>query len=187
MIQHFIIFTAAAEKTLLLKAFDTYKNQTCVKFYPRTTEANYVAIQSNATGCWSYVGMNGGRQPVNLQSNGCLYSIGTPLHEFMHALGFDHEQNRPDRDSYVSINMTNVGTGKGHNFNKDSADTFTTFGMGYDFNSTMHYSAYSFAVDSKYPTIVPKVAIPTGVTMGQRKGFSPQDVRQINMVYCGGK
>jgi hypothetical protein len=37
-------------------------------------------------------------------------------HELAHALGFDHEQNRPDRDSYVKINFENIIDGQQRNF-----------------------------------------------------------------------
>ena len=33
---------------------------------------------------------------------------GTGVHEMMHALGFYHEQSRPDRDSNVKVMMWNV-------------------------------------------------------------------------------
>lgn len=51
-------------------------------------------------------------QPINLQSPGCTVKVGTIIHEMMHALGFFHEQNRPDRDDYVYINWNNVKPGK---------------------------------------------------------------------------
>ena len=61
-------------------------------------DENYIDITSNKkSGCWSSIGMVGGRQELSLEKNGCMDNHATPLHEFMHALGFHHEQNRPDR------------------------------------------------------------------------------------------
>ena len=59
--------------------------------------------------CWSFIGKGGGMQPLSL-GDGC-WSTGTVQHEFMHALGFVHEQSRPDRDQYVKINYTNIDPG----------------------------------------------------------------------------
>jgi len=56
------------------------------------------------------VGRIGGKQDLSL-GYGCLGS-GTIIHEFLHAIGFFHEQSRPDRDQYIQINMENVISGR---------------------------------------------------------------------------
>ena len=59
--------------------------------------------------CWSYVGMIGGRQDISI-APGCTSLI--PVHEIFHALGRWHEQSRPDRDNFVTVNLNNVPTSK---------------------------------------------------------------------------
>ena len=59
----------------------------------------------------------------------------------MHALGFWHEQSRPDRDKYVRINWENIAEER-HNFGKLRADEITYLGVGYDYSSIMHYKKY---------------------------------------------
>ena len=58
--------------------------------------------------CHSPVGHHRGRGLVSL-GHGCERK-GTAMHEFLHVLGFWHEQNRYDRDKYVTINLSNVKT-----------------------------------------------------------------------------
>jgi hypothetical protein len=73
-------------------------------------------------------------------------------HELGHALGFFHEHQRSDRDSYISIDFSNVRENAVGNFNIGSGRPL----IGeYDFASIMHYPRSSFAVDSSRPTIVP--------------------------------
>lgn len=47
---------------------------------------------------------------VTLHEN--CFVKGIVLHELMHALGFTHEQNRPDRDEFVKIDFDNIRNGK---------------------------------------------------------------------------
>ena len=55
------------------------------------------------SGCYSYVGFQGvNHQTISLREVGCL-SRGTVQHEFMHALGFYHEQARPDAKDFIKV------------------------------------------------------------------------------------
>lgn len=61
------------------------------------------------------------------------------IHELGHALGFHHEQSRPDRDDYVRIHTENIKDNQEDNFNKYSTSQINTYGVYYDYSSIMHY------------------------------------------------
>ena len=51
-----------------------------------------------------------GLQDISLHKGGCIFA-GIAAHEFLHAIGFSHEQCRPDRNSYLTINWNNIDAG----------------------------------------------------------------------------
>ena len=53
-------------------------------------------------------------QPVNLGYS-CMQKS-TIQHEFLHALGFFHEQARPDRDDHIKVNWKNINPDNKHNY-----------------------------------------------------------------------
>ncbi len=70
-----------------------------------------------------------------------LFQVGVPIHEIGHVIGFWHEHQRSDRDSYITIRTENayqsftfvaeflrLGNTDNHN-------------IAYDYGSVLHYSA----------------------------------------------
>ncbi|KAL3270928.1 hypothetical protein HHI36_021434 [Cryptolaemus montrouzieri] len=167
---------------VIKRAMGVYHKYTCIRFVPRTSShKDYVSITSGNTGCWSSVGRITGRQEVNLQSPACTTKLGTVLHELMHVAGFYHEQNRPERDDYVTVNFHNIKPGHDANFIKADKDKTISYGVPYDYRSVMHYSDHAFSRNGQ-PTIVPKQP-EAAKKMGQREGFSRGDILKLNAMY----
>jgi choriolysin H len=51
-----------------------------------------------------------GSQGLHLNKAGCLHRS-VIVHEFLHAIGFNHEQTRKDRDQFVKVNFENITPG----------------------------------------------------------------------------
>ncbi|KAF3839346.1 hypothetical protein F7725_018063 [Dissostichus mawsoni] len=137
-------------KGLTLKAFDQFRLKSCIDFKPRDSEEYYIHM-------FSYIGkVHSNGQNLSIGSN--CDSISTVEHEFLHALGFYHEQSRYDRDDYVTIVNENIQEGllktlikhasslyvqdyikAVSNFDKQSNETITDQGVPYDYWSVMHY------------------------------------------------
>ncbi|XGW31061.1 hypothetical protein V3C99_009766 [Haemonchus contortus] len=86
--------------------------------------------------------MQGGEQDLFL--NRACSTVGSVVHEIMHALGIWHMQMRDDRDRYIRVNLSSVPKGKEINygyFDKSRVINYTP----YDYGSVMHYDAKSFA------------------------------------------
>ena len=91
--------------------------------------------------------------PWNPQPNECTSLIkhrlcviclqkGTVIHELGHAIGFHHEQTRPDRDDHVTVVIENIIPKNLFNFRKYNDRIINTYGVPYDYKSIMHYGQY---------------------------------------------
>ncbi|XP_049336093.1 meprin A subunit beta-like [Astyanax mexicanus] len=166
------------DKGVILRAFEQLRLKGCIDFKPRTTETDYVSVEAQ-TGCWSYIGRIGGRQQLSIGS-GCGY-IGIVEHEFLHCLGFFHEQSRYDRDDYVTIHYENIPAVQKHNFDKVSEAQSTVQGTPYDYRSLMHYGQYDFS-NTSGPTIITK-DVKFQTFIGQRYDLSPLDAVELYNLY----
>ncbi|KAM7406513.1 hypothetical protein PAMP_000888 [Pampus punctatissimus] len=157
-------------------AMKAFHSRTCLRFVPRQNEYDYISIENKA-GCFSALGRTGGRQVLSLNRQGCIYH-GIIQHEINHALGFQHEQTRSDRDYYVRINWENINPQMAYNFYKQNTNNLNT---PYDYSSIMHYGKTAFSVQFGRDSITP---IPNAnVQIGQRQGMSYWDIMRINLLY----
>jgi len=154
-----------------------------VRFTPRADERDYVLFRPSR-GCSSEVdGREGGMSVVWL-NEGCM--TGGVTHELLHVLGFRHEQNRCDRDKYVSIIWANIErtTFARHQFDKSCS--YSRDLEEYDEASIMHYADTAFGVKRDAHGALLKTIRSRrgrGSLMGQTDSLSTIDIRTINLMY----
>jgi len=162
----------------VMSAIEHWSTHTAFRFVPRTPDnaalyPNWVEF-TDALGCWSYVGMRGGKQPISL---GRECDVGSVIHEIGHAVGLWHEQSREDRDLYVHVNWDNIQDGMKAQFNQRITDG-DDYGP-YDYGSIMHYPRWAFSKNG-LDTITP---IDPSVEIGQRTALSPSDIATVALMY----
>ncbi|ODM90573.1 Zinc metalloproteinase nas-4 [Orchesella cincta] len=142
-------------RKLINTAMDRLRKVVCIPFYlfrrNQRPYGDYVHIQDRRS-CYSRIGKEGGAQEMSL-GRGCL-NVGTIMHEMIHALGFWHEQARPDRDKYVNIFWNNIVHNQKYNFYL--RNNVLTFGVPYNTVSIMHYRSWEFSANGR-DTILDKV------------------------------
>ncbi|XP_059474384.1 astacin-like [Neocloeon triangulifer] len=173
-----------AEKALIMDAMSAISDETCLEFVEKTSETSYISIGNAESGCFAQIGYDVGARPVNLQSDGCFGDITTPIHELMHALGFEHEQTRYDRDLYIDIQWENIQDGNADQFEK-LPRTYAYPQYEFDFMSLMMYTVDSFGIGGR-PSMVltpkyEKTIDPYQV--GRATNFSWTDTERIFSAY----
>ena len=114
------------------------------------------------------------------------------LHEIGHAIGFFHEHSRPDRDEYVEIitsNIDMIDPRLQSEYELHGTSRINSLGIGYDYNSIMHYDRYYGTVDSNGQYIKKEIIRPKNpnITIGEARGLSLLDIIQTNRLYSCSK
>jgi hypothetical protein len=157
---------SAANRTAAINAMSAIASRAGINFRAAVgTDVNRIRFQ-NSNFNSSPVGVQGGTQIINIVSWGTQIII---CHEIYHSLGFWHEQSRPDRGTYITVNANNIcgsaistactaGNGLGQCcpcvdtfgncipcvFNFNIQPGASTYGP-YDFDSFMHYPRAAFS------------------------------------------
>jgi hypothetical protein len=137
-----------------------------------------------------------GSQDLSIGLPGCA-SQGVVIHELLHAVGFAHEQTRPDRDQFVNIQWGNIQSGTEGNFQAYSSSQVNTLGRGYDTGkssllaaqtnlyhsgSIMHYRWDAFSKNGQ-PTILPRQAGVDRNTLGNAQQMTNLDIQKVKAYY----
>jgi hypothetical protein len=168
-------------KIIVTQAIDEYllfTNITLLEYHGEFNDNfSYVLFTSDKKGsCNSFVGKQIGWQKLNL---GPLCSKKSGIHEIMHALGWSHEQNRLDRNQYLTINYDNIIPTKIHNFLikpsslYDKIESKTDF----DFDSIMLYHRFAFSINGKVTIDYPEDSDVT------KYSFSKTDLQELQMYF----
>ena len=166
-------------------AMDAIEAVCTTSFIPRAGHDDYVHIQAHASENNSEVGHQGGEQIINIASWGVRFTM---VHELMHTLGFEHEQSRQDRDTYVVIHEDRIEEDMEHNFTKDADFMYGP----YDFGSVMHYGQCAFSTcadcgtnpgNCRTITVKSPWATDWQDRIGQRQGFSLGDIATLQCLY----
>jgi len=172
----------ATNQQRAINAMTQISNRCALTFVPRTNQSNWIRF-NDSTGNNSPVGMQGGQQTINIVSWGNQIVI---CHEIFHSLGYRHEQSRPDRDTFVTINLGNVcqtccsGNSCNHNF--DIIPSAATYGF-YDFDSFMHYPRDGFSTGGDTITVNPPWNAQWQNAIGQTNHFSIFDEITCRGIY----
>jgi len=185
-------FTHQRYIDLVHQAADQLSNQTCVTIRPRKpSDDTFLTIRMVGSGCSANpLGYRPGRSHEIRLAAGCFnVGTGTVMHEFIHILGFYHEQSRDDRDAYVQVNWENMSKDPGvvYQFRKASEDGFDVsyFGVKYNYESIMHYPPWAFTANGRdtITSLDNPDAIGRPSQMGQRSRLTSGDVQMINGKY----
>ncbi|MFC9328080.1 M12 family metallopeptidase [Kitasatospora sp. NPDC057015] len=162
---------------VLHRAMHEIESNSCVRFVRAEQQRDWIHFV-RGEGCYSYVGVIGGRQNFSL-GEGCDWH-GTVLHELMHALGFFHEHMRGDRDRYLVLHLENVEPSLVAQFGKVATENEATLGP-FDYDSIMIYGSKSFSSHGR-----PTMSRPDGgplVDPYARAGLSRGDIGKLHRRY----
>uniref|UniRef100_A0A0K0DV45 Metalloendopeptidase n=2 Tax=Strongyloides stercoralis TaxID=6248 RepID=A0A0K0DV45_STRER len=111
--------------------------------------------------------------------------VGKIQKKTLNILGLLDEEDRPNRNNYVTINFQNVVDSVRFELNSRDPSMVNSYNLRYDYGSIMHNGKYYVSKNGKM-TIVPKNKLYFN-TIGQISQLGFNDMKTLNMYYCSSK
>jgi hypothetical protein len=149
----YVIDPEVEQYHLIREVMDVFESVAVIQFMPHIDEENYVTFYAGEEHCFAHLGMIGGPQKVVLSPSCGAYEI---AHELMHVLGFIHEQNRIDRDEFVTVHWEHIDDGFHEQFKKIPSQFVLRRDselFNFSFETIMLYTPNLFAMDPARPTM----------------------------------
>jgi len=162
----------------------------CIKFKTRESEAGFMLFANmDSRRCFSPLGyVRTYRRVISLNKN--CWHRGIVLHHLMHALGFTHENNRPDRDYFVRVIWDNIEEVNHKHFYRKNPFSVNSMNVPYDYDSITHMSRWYLGKRDARGNILKTIVTldhKKKYSIGQRSHLSQSDVLQLNLLYkCPG-
>lgn len=170
----FEIDTNWTSEESVLGAIKQWEEHTGLRFVAHTNEVDYIRFrfESSYTDiCTSAVGRIGGEQTIDLAR---VCSTSAIIHEIGHAIGLFHEQHRPDRDQFITINWENINPRYRSQF--EMRTDSQSIGA-YDLDSIMHYDSGALSIGG------PSFTTKSGGLISGSTQLSKGDIATIAQLY----
>ncbi len=133
----------AAQQALVLRAMQRWMDTGAnIHFVQRSNQVEYVNFTGklDAGNNTSHVGFQKGeRTDINITAFWWQQAEWMPAHELGHALGFFHEQQRWDRDQFITVHYENIKPGRALDYDWIAKTNWLVSTLPYDYASIMHY------------------------------------------------
>ncbi|KAF8764444.1 Zinc metalloproteinase nas-6 like protein [Argiope bruennichi] len=156
------------------EAMDEIESHSRIRFEPRRNQRCYLTL-TKSDGCWTNGTGDDCRPRISL-GMGCT-DFGIILHELLHAIGFEHEHNRPDRGDYVIINWRNIEDGEENQFKKLRRNQYEWMDFEIDFESIMMYDSYAFSRNGEMT-----IQARDGEEIEENEELSDMDIEKLRLL-----
>ena len=171
----------------ILRAIGEWDTRTVLRFVERTSQhQDYLHYTlGSVSGTWLCAGDSPGNVVIQIEPGGSNYEV--ILHGIGHAIGWAHEQQRRDRDRWVTVFSENIAATPyaRDNWHPHIGD----FATGpYDYRSIMTYPAFDHHKRRNHARTILMETIPPGIPFGgehwgELAELSPGDIDSVARLY----